>query len=306
MGTWSSSLYGNDTTCDVRDAYMSFLKEQLGNDDAYKKTLERFRETINGDEGSLFWFALAETQWKVGRLTADVKEKALYWIEQGGGLELWLENDGKGTGWLKTLEKLKQKLESPMPPEKKIKSPEELDMNPWEIHDVYAYQFHKRASEEKGIFGKYMLIQKIGHEDYWIAKDKYTAAMRVQFYDKIFDELPMLDDLQGLRILPLDLPDRINISEDRVNMYGAIRKKVPIRMSTLLLLDKKSEYPKKHLTFLGNVQGLSNVKTNNWEFSWLNIETWLHDSYEKWQGIEYDTVGYGEYDYLGNLNMQMS
>lgn len=29
MGAWSSTLYGNDTSCDVRDTYMGYLKEQM-------------------------------------------------------------------------------------------------------------------------------------------------------------------------------------------------------------------------------------------------------------------------------------
>ena len=84
-----------------------------------------------GDEHEepLLWFALAETQWKVGRLVPEVKDKALEWIKKNGGLEPWLEEGGKGTGWHKTLEKLKQKLESPMPAEKKIKKPERIDMH---------------------------------------------------------------------------------------------------------------------------------------------------------------------------------
>ena len=29
MGAWSSNLYGNDTTLDVRDTYMGFLEDQV-------------------------------------------------------------------------------------------------------------------------------------------------------------------------------------------------------------------------------------------------------------------------------------
>lgn len=32
MGAWGSSLYANDTTCDVRDTYMNFLQEQLSDE----------------------------------------------------------------------------------------------------------------------------------------------------------------------------------------------------------------------------------------------------------------------------------
>ena len=80
MGAWSSSLYGNDTTCDVRDMYKSFLEEGINNQNAYEKTLEVCKEYIDcPDEAPLFWYALAETQWKTGRLTNEVKTKALEW-----------------------------------------------------------------------------------------------------------------------------------------------------------------------------------------------------------------------------------
>jgi hypothetical protein len=44
----------------------------------------------------------------------EVKEKALMWIAKGGGLSLWAESKNGGAGWKKTLEKLKDILESPM------------------------------------------------------------------------------------------------------------------------------------------------------------------------------------------------
>jgi len=72
-------------------------------------------------------------------------------------------------------------------------------------------------------------------------------------------------------------------------------------MSIFVSALKKSEYPKKHLVFLGNKKGIANLKNNDTKFSWLDIDRWLYKFHELWQGIEYDTVGDGEYDYLGNL-----
>jgi len=303
MGTWSSSLYGNDTACDVKGTYVEFLEKQLSNEEAYKKTFDLMSELIGSEEEHLLWFALAETQWKVGRLTSDVKEKALYWIERKGGLEFWQEDGVAGVEWLKTLEKLKHKLEKPMPREKKIKAPIVVDNNPWTLNDVYAYCFNKKDSEKNGTFGKYMVLQKIGEESIFVYPFGDSIVMRIQIYDKIFDELPSIDDLEGLRLMPLDFPNRINISRDsRPSRDGGyVTAKEPIFVSTLIMAHTKSEYPKKHLTFLGNRKGLANIRNNNWELSWFDIDTWLYNFHERWHGIEYDTVGDGEYDYLGNL-----
>ena len=90
-----------------------------------------------------------------------------------------------------------------MPPEKVIKRPEEFIRNPWNIGDVYAYKFHSETSKEFGLWGKYIPFQKIGNEEWcegWILS-------RVQVYDKVFDEVPLLSDLEQARILPLDRPD---------------------------------------------------------------------------------------------------
>lgn len=137
-----SGLYANDSTCDVRDSYIKFLQEELSNAEAYEKTLEEYQEYIGDQDESLLWFALAETQWRTGRLLLEVKEKALEWIHKGGGLELWEESANKGTGWKKTLQNLKLKLLSPMPPEKKIRKPQIIDNNLWNVNDIYAYRFH--------------------------------------------------------------------------------------------------------------------------------------------------------------------
>jgi len=297
MGTWGSGLYANDDTSDVRNTYIKCLEEGLSNAEAYEKTLESLHDYIGSDEEPLFWYALAETQWRVGRLTPEVKKKALEWIGKNGGLEQWEDSANKGAGWIKTLGKLKQKLESPMPPEKKIKKPEELDLNLWNLNDVYAYQFHGKNAVEHGYFGKYMLLQKIGADALYYGN---KPMMRVQIMDKVFDHLPSLDDLDGLRILPVDNPIRVNISQDALIEKRIVYKKNPIWMSASMVIFKKSEYPKKHLTYIGNKEGPPNTRINDRELDWGGIDKWLYEFYERWQGIEFDTVGHGEYEYTQN------
>ena len=81
MGFWGTQLYANDLTCDVRDTYIDYLKEkQLSDESAFSELLDSFKE-LDEDEKPLFWYAIAETQWKLGRLTDDVKIKALEYID---------------------------------------------------------------------------------------------------------------------------------------------------------------------------------------------------------------------------------
>ena len=280
MGAWGSSLYANDTTSDVRDTYMGFLKEQLSNEEAYAKTLEQFHEYIEDpDEEPLFWYALAESQWKTGRLQDDVKAKALEWIDKGGGMTLWQKSPSGGTGWQKTLDKLKIKLESEQPKERKIRKPAAIDQNPWNMGDVYAYQFHSDEARKNGAHGKYMVLQKIGEESY-----EADLIMRVLVFDKLFDEVPRLDDLDGLRLLPIDYPTSTR----------------ELRMSSLLGLYKKKEYPANQLTFIGNISIPENVinarySSSSWSV-WFRIENWsLH--FKNWQGVEYETIEEGIFRY---------
>lgn len=117
----------------------------------------------------------------------EIKKKALAWIDKGGGLELWTENKNGGSGWKKTLSKLKTELESPMPPEKKVRAPIEFVRNPWNVGDVYAYQFHTDFAKEKGLFGKYILFQKIGDTEWYSG----WILSIIQVFDRVFDETCM-------------------------------------------------------------------------------------------------------------------
>ena len=289
MGAWGTTLYANDTTCDVRDTYMKFLKEQqLSNQEAYEKTLEEYHELIeDDDESPLFWYALADNQWKVGRLTPEVKAKALEWIDKEGGMSLWEDNKKGIEGWNKTLEKLRIKLESEQPKEKKIRKPVVIDQNLWNIGDVYAYQFHTEKSAKHGACGKYMVIQKIGEEPYF---PDDNLVMRVHVFDKLFDEVPVIEDLEGLRLLPFDYPGV---------PFGYPNSTRDLRINTQVGLERKKDYPSDHLTHIGNMPVPANVirkQILSSDACWFSVEGWSR-YFQRWQGIEYETAEEGVFRY---------
>lgn len=296
MGAWNSSLFGNDTTCDIRDSYTEHLQDGMEDSAAYEKLRQEYGELFGTDEEPLFWFALADTQWKYGRLTPDVKSKALDWIEKGGGLELWAESKGKGSGWKKTLLKLKEKLEAPMPARKTVKKPEPIKMDLWELNDIYAYQMCGKESVGTEFYGKYILMQKIGTGTFWSGE----TGMRIQLFDKLFDTLPALEDIDGIRILPVDFPDRPNISHDAPypDSDRLINEKDPIWMNALWGFWNKRAYPKKYLTFIGNKAGPQNYCEFKRELSWGHIDGTVILFYNLWKGLEYKEVseGYFEFD----------
>lgn len=280
MGAWGSGLYANDTTGDVRDTYIGFLKEQLSNCEAYEKTRETFREYLEDpDEAPFFWFALSDTQWRVGRLIPEVKSEALEWINKEGGIELWADNKNGGIGWKKTLEKLRNQLDTAQPREKKLRKSVKINQNLWNIGDVYAYQFHTNESAKYGAFGKYMIMQKIDEEPYFSEE----LIMRVHIFDKLFDTVPTSEDLLGIRLLPLDSPTSTR----------------NLRMSSRLALEKKKEYPEEYLTFIGNMPIPANAVRKQDLHSqayWGRIESWSV-YFQRWQSVEYETVEHGVFRY---------
>ena len=120
MGAWGTGLYQDDTTDDIKEEYLNYLRIGLTNEEATNKVLEEndwWEE--DEEEAPLLWFALADTQWKYGRLMDKVKKQALKYIEEGTDLERWEEDKKLYKKRKEVLEKLKEKLNSPMPKEKK-------------------------------------------------------------------------------------------------------------------------------------------------------------------------------------------
>lgn len=281
MGFWGSTLYSNDCTIDVRDDYKQYLLDCLNNEEAFQKVTEAYADRMKTDEEPLVWYALADTQWKLGRLMPEVKEKALWWIENDGGLKFWEDSSNQGTGWKKTLEKLKAKLNTPQPPEKKIKKPAPFVKNPWNAGDVYAYCFHTKEARENGYYGKYILIQKLGDQKY--LGETYSF---VQVFDKLYDEIPLCVAQNMDRILPFDTASRFMPS----GRYPANPK---INLYAIMTTNSNREYPRKHLSYVCNSSFPVNLyKELNWSsvYSWGTLERVLLCYFPMWQGYTYELL----------------
>lgn len=94
MGTWGTSLYSNDTTCDIRGDYIEKLRCGKSEEEAMEDLIQANRD-IFGDweEESLFWYALADTQWNNGRLHDVVKKKALEFISVEDQLDRFADSN---------------------------------------------------------------------------------------------------------------------------------------------------------------------------------------------------------------------
>ena len=161
MGTWRAELYQDDVAEDVRDYYKNQLRKGKSGAEVTLELIDDYNcEIFDTDDAPIFWFALADTQWNLGRLEEHVKLEALRHIKDGADLRRWEEENPKlAKVRAKVHIDLEQKLQSPQPPEKKI-SIQRLYKCEWNVGDVFAYPLESEYAKEKRLFGKYLLLQK--------------------------------------------------------------------------------------------------------------------------------------------------
>lgn len=119
MGTWGTKLYEDDIAIDVKEEYTEKLKNGLKNEEALEQIIDEYKSTIeDSDEAPVFWLALADTMWKLGRLTEKVKKEAKKNIKLN--LKNWKQEVSKEEYKKREteLQKLMEKLNSNMPKEK--------------------------------------------------------------------------------------------------------------------------------------------------------------------------------------------
>lgn len=284
MGAWGTSLYANDTTCDIRGDYVDKLKSGKSNEEATKELIEQNKE-IEGDfeEEPLFWFALADIQWNYGRLLPEVKEKALFFLEKEKELERWREaGEKKLNAWLKTLSELRTKLNSPLPEKKKI-SKYRFYQCTWKLGDVFAYRFSGEYSKEKNLYGKYIVFRKVSEDTYWPGH----IIPVVQVYKWISEEIPQIEDVKTKALLIQNLMPETLVYKPNIERKYSIK----------LITTSKKMLPKNNLTFLGNLTGDDLIGFRGHEYLTDNIgvgwegkgynnsfEQYIIDRYLAWSG----------------------
>ena len=218
MGTWNTSVTGNDTAKDLYIEYTAAfykfdVEEALKRIDNYIRS-EMFDES-DEEEWCNYIYSLADFMWKKGILTDSVRNKAIEMIDSGFGLALWQEAGQKTLdSRKKNLAEFKEKLLSPQPPKKKIKTNvhterifDDGDIIAVQLQTVgktYTEQESKSISEEDfhNFDGKYVLMQLVNCYASWTSsivpevKD-YWACFRL--FDGIYDTVPNDVDLLSLK-----------------------------------------------------------------------------------------------------------
>ena len=221
MGTWSTSITGNDTAQDLIPEYQAAfyyydLETALSKIDQYVRS--QGIDEQDKEEWCNYYYSLAAFMWKNGILTEDVKGNVIKMIDDKFGLEVWT---GSGNRVLnkrvKALSELREKMLSPLPAKKKINI--NLYLNSiFETGDIIAFQLKTFDKEyitklsnckphfDEDFFkkadGKYVVVRKLYDNISYrsgIVPEVADHWAVFQLYSKIFDKVPDVSELKGVK-----------------------------------------------------------------------------------------------------------
>lgn len=232
MGSWGPKLYQDDVAEDVRDYYKDQLKRGKTNEEVTKELINDNEDIMSDeDDAPVFWFALADTQWNLGRLLPFVKEKALEYLKNGTNLTIWEKeaiNQREYKVREKVLQELEQKLISAMPPEKKM-SQYKLYKCEWNIGDIYAYKLESDYAKEKGLANKYLIIRKAYECVWWpghIVPIIYVQITKDEKIPNSKEEISKLEYIQTSRAE--------RVPEYLITMISTSKRVIPTKQLKLI------------------------------------------------------------------------
>ena len=294
MGAWGANLYQDDVALDIKDEYKDNLRRGKTNEEAMQEIIDKYQELLeDAEDRGVFWLALADTQWNLGRLDEQVKKQALEIIELGIDLKRWESNEKLYNKRKEILEKLKEKLLSPQPEEKRMPKYRTYKCE-WENGDVFAYQLKSEYAKEQGLENRYLIIQKIDEIDWYPCSTIPLVRVKItedKTIPKTEEEIEKLEYIQtcfsfyeerfaGFSTLR-PLKDQIKGMSFNTDEYGLL----PEYMVSIVITSKNMT--KGKLTYLGNYINITPpqnefipiCKDNFPTVLWKNFEERLMEMY---------------------------
>lgn len=189
MGAWGPGIYQDDVALDIKDEYIELLKKGKTTEEAFKELINNNADYLEDEDAVPMLLALADTQWKYGRLNDMVKSDALNIINSGAGLVAWKYDKKLLKRRTEILEKLKEKLESPQPEEKKVSVRKFFDCG-WKKNDVFAYQLKSEYAKKYGLYDRWLILIV---DDLKVWEDHYVMPIvRAKITNN--DEIPKTED----------------------------------------------------------------------------------------------------------------
>jgi hypothetical protein len=184
MGTWGTGIFDDDLALDLKDDYRELVADGLSGPEATRLVTARWEPDLaDPDVEPVFWLSLAATQWQVGRLEDSVKAKALEIIDSGADLVRWQDDPWTLKRRRQVLVKLRQQLELPPSPPKKIRKTYKSTCE-WEVGEIIAYRLGS---------GRLTLLRILG-----LNQDKGGVSPIVDFLDCVGEVLPPAATLENL------------------------------------------------------------------------------------------------------------
>ncbi|MBR5252228.1 MAG: hypothetical protein IKV52_05345 [Oscillospiraceae bacterium] len=212
MGTWEPGLFSDDMALDIRSEYGILLSVGKDNETAEDMLINYYSDILdcNNPDEDVFWYALAISEWKKGRLSDRVKSKALYCLEHGCDLERWNSkgNEKNYKKRKKVLEELRETILSPMPEAKKIRKPR-VRHCPWKEGSLLAYRIVTNKDKLSGhpCFNKYVLLRVARVYKRPVSKlfetEYYDESMLIGLYNWMGSEIPSPEIVDNLKYIPI-------------------------------------------------------------------------------------------------------
>jgi len=184
MGTWRTGIFDDDDAADVKEDYRNLVADGNSGEQATAILLQKWKSSI---DSTVFWLALAATQWRCGRLEDRVKSRALEIVESGADLERWKQSGDRNPLKKRTavLERLRTQLTSPQPKPAKIRKLYRSTTD-WERGELIAYTLQS---------GKRIIFRVLG-----VKSDKGGAYPVCEILDWVGDSIPELSELQRMSV----------------------------------------------------------------------------------------------------------
>jgi hypothetical protein len=142
---WGTGLFSDDEACDIRAHYRELLEDGVEDSAAMRLTLDNYAHYLAESDG-IALIAFAVTQSNVGRLDADVRDRALAIIDAGADLAAWEEENPKLLPKRRAvLEKARAQLTGPQPARKRLRPPKRK-ISGLAGGDVLAFEMPGRVS----------------------------------------------------------------------------------------------------------------------------------------------------------------
>lgn len=142
MGTFGVGIFSDDTAADLRADFRDLIGEGFSPEEATSRLYETYgRSFMDPGDEHVFWLALAATQWQLGRLLDDVKQRAIAIIESGENMQWWEEEAGAALAKKRAaaLGRLRARLLTQPPPPRRVRK-RILDDTDWEVGELISYR----------------------------------------------------------------------------------------------------------------------------------------------------------------------